>query len=63
MIKPVRLFPSMKGWLRSDTGCVGGSELYRVRTVSIGVKLLRPGEGGLEQTFIAYTRRASVEGQ
>ena len=55
--------PVDEGAVADDTGRVGGSELYRVRTVSIGVKLRRPGEGGFEQSFIAHIPRASVEGQ
>ena len=52
-----------EGVIADDTGCVGASEIYRVGIVAIGVKLLRSSEGGFEQSFIAPTRPASVEGQ
>ena len=36
---------------------------YSVRVIAIGMKLLRPGESGFQESFIAHARRAAVEGK
>lgn len=52
-----------EGMVADDSGGVGGSQVYSVGVFAIGVKLLRPGEGGFQKPFIANAHRSAVESE
>jgi hypothetical protein len=55
--------PIDKGVVADNAASVSSSQVYEVRVVPVGMELLRPSEGGFEQSFIAHARRAAFEGQ
>jgi len=61
--KPCALVSVDEGLVGDDPGCVGASQLNNAGTVAICVKLLRPGNGGCEQSLISHARRAAIESE
>src|SRR6266850_2931284 len=52
-----------EGVVADNTEGVGSGHVDDVRVVLVGVKLLGPGECGLEEAQVANTCRAAVEGE
>jgi hypothetical protein len=52
-----------EGVVADNAGGISSSHAYDVRAIAIGVKLLRPGEGGFQQSFIADACGTAVEGK
>jgi hypothetical protein len=52
-----------EGMVADEASDVGGRHVYDVGVIAIGMKLLRPGKGGLKQAGIAQSRGTAVQGE